>query len=194
VSSVRDLDREVLAEMSMVDIVYTLLKEGNKEPKPFHDLVAEVVKLKGISEKNKLDAMSRLYTEINIDGRFKGVGDNVWGLRSWYPVDQAEEIVITELKKKPKKKKKKAVDDDEYLDDDLEGLDDDDLDDDIDDVDDLDDDVDDDDDDDVDDLDDDVEDLDEDLDESFDDEEDTDLEDQDEDPDESDADDNNLKS
>jgi DNA-directed RNA polymerase subunit delta len=190
VSSVHDLNREELAEMSMVDIVYTLLKEGNKEPKPFQDLVAEVVKLKGISEKNKLDAMSRLYTEINIDGRFKGVGDNVWGLRSWYPVDQAEEIVITELKKKPKKKKKKAVDeDDEYLDDDLEGLDDDDE---IDDVDDLDDDLDEDDDEedeDIDDLDDDVEDLDEDLDESFDDDdEEQDLEDQDEDLDESDGD------
>jgi DNA-directed RNA polymerase subunit delta len=185
VSSIRDLDREVLAEMSMVDIVYTLLKEGNKEPKPFHDLLAEVVKLKGISEGNKLDAMSRLYTEINIDGRFKGVGDNVWGLRSWYPVDQAEEIVITELKKKPKKKK--AVDDDEdFLDDDLEGLDDDD----IDDLDDLDDDLDDidEDDDDIDDLDDDVED---DLDDSFDDdEEDQEIEDEDEDFADSDDDDN----
>jgi DNA-directed RNA polymerase subunit delta len=193
VSSVHDLNREEIAELSMVDIVYTLLKEGNKEPKPFQDLVSQVVKLKGITEKNKLDAMSRLYTEINIDGRFKGVGDNVWGLRSWYPVDQAEEIVITELKKKPKKKKKVVDEDDDYLDADLEALDDDDLDD-VDDIDDLDDDLDEDEEDeDIDDLDDDVEDLDEDLDESFDDEEEPDLEDQDEESEESD-DDDELKS
>jgi DNA-directed RNA polymerase subunit delta len=184
VSSVRDLDREVLVEMSMVDIVYALLKEeGNKEPRAYNDLLAEVVKLKRLSEEDKLDAMSHLYTEINIDGRFKGLGDNVWGLRSWYPVDQAEEIIITDLKKKPKKKKKKKPVDDDF--DDLEGLDDDD---DLDDLDELDDDIedpDDDDDDDDEDVDDDAEEID-DADEDVDDVEevDEDLDDQDDDSDE----------
>ena len=114
--SIRDLDRDILMEMSMVDIVYALLKESNKEPKPYHALLDEVAALKGFTEEQKLEAMPRLYTEINIDGRFNGLGDNVWGLRSWYPVEQVEEIVITELKKKPKKKK--VDDDDDYLDDD----------------------------------------------------------------------------
>lgn len=142
-SSVRDLDKKILAEMSMVDVFFTMLKEGNKQERSFQELTNEVIKLKGTPKDQRVEAMSRLYTEINIDGRFKALGDNVWGLRSWYPVDQAEEIVITDLKKKPKKKKKKkkAVieEDDDFLDDDLEDLEDFD-DDDIDDIDDDDDD------------------------------------------------------
>nr|WP_236838688.1 DNA-directed RNA polymerase subunit delta [Caldalkalibacillus salinus] len=103
----------------MVDIAYHILKENNKEPKPYLEILEEIVEMKGFKGGDKAIAMTRLYTEINIDGRFKPVGDNVWGLRSWYPVEQAEEIVITETKKK-KKKKKKA--DDEFLEEDVEGI------------------------------------------------------------------------
>lgn len=183
-SSVRDLDKKILAEMSMVDVFFTMLKEGNKQERSFQELANEVIKLKGTPKDQKVEAMSRLYTEINIDGRFKALGDNVWGLRSWYPVDQAEEIVITDLKKKPKKKKKKkkAVieEDDDFLDDDLEDLED--FDDDDDDIDDDDDD----DDDDIDDIDDDDDVVDTDIDDDSDvelevDDEAADLDDTDED-------------
>jgi DNA-directed RNA polymerase subunit delta len=162
--SIRDLDREVLLEMSMVDIVFALLKEGNKQPRPYSELIDEVAKIKGFTEKQKLEAMPRLYTEINIDGRFNGLGDNVWGLRSWYPVEQVEEIVITDLKKKPKKKKvKDDLDDDDFLDDDY--LDDEDLDDELvdedDDIDDI---------DDLDEIDEDLDEIDEDITEDLDEE------------------------
>lgn len=161
VSSIRNLDQEVIAELSMVDIVYAILKEGNKEPKSFHDLFQEVAQLKGITVEDKINAMSQLYTEINIDGRFHGLGDNVWGLRSWYSFEQAEEIVITELKKRSKKKKKYADDDEEYDYDYDEETYDDDLDEDLDDDDeDVEDDLDDDDDEDLDDIDDDFDDED----------------------------------
>lgn len=120
--SIRGLELETLSEMAMVDIVFHLLKESNKQPMAFHQILEEVMTLKGIAEKDKIDVMSRLYTEINIDGRFKALGDNVWGLRSWYPVEQAEEIVITDVKKKAKKKRYDDEDDD-YLEDDLDELD-----------------------------------------------------------------------
>ncbi|GAA0358066.1 hypothetical protein GCM10008968_12190 [Bacillus horti] len=110
--SIRDLELETLSEMSMVDIVYHLLKESNKQPMAFHQILDEVMALKGLTDEQKMDVMSRVYTEINIDGRFKALGDNVWGLRSWYPVEQAEEIVITEVKKKSKKKRSDDEDDD----------------------------------------------------------------------------------
>lgn len=145
--SIRDLDREVLVEMSMVDIVYAILKEGPKEPRSFHELLDEVVAIKGFTEEQKLEIMSRLYTEINIDGRFNAMGDNTWGLRAWYPVEQVEEIVITDLKKSKKKRKLADDLDDDYLDDDYivdedeldEDLLDDEIDDDIDEIDDIDD-------------------------------------------------------
>lgn len=149
--SIRSLDREKLAEISMVDLIYTLLKEGPKEPRTFQSLLEEAGSLKGLSKEQLEEIMVKIYTDINIDGRFKSLGDNVWGLKSWYPVEQAEEIVISDVRKRAKRKKK--LDDefaDEFDDEDLllddeeleddEELDDEDLDEDIyDDVDELDD-------------------------------------------------------
>lgn len=170
-SSIRDLEHEKLVEMSIVDITYHLLKESDKQPKHFMELLDEIMRLKEIPMHQREEVMTRLYTEINIDGRFKALGDNVWGLRAWYPVEQAEEIVITEVKKK----KKRYNEDEEYLVeeeledlDDLDELDDEEMDD-IDDLDDFDDDE-----DELEDLDDDLEDLDENL------EDDLDLEDSEE--------------
>lgn len=189
--SIRELELETLSEMAMVDIVYHLLKESNKQPMAFHQLLDEVMALKGIAEQDKLDVMSRLYTEINIDGRFRALGDNVWGLRSWYPVEQAEEIVITDVKKKAKKKRLEDDEDGDYLDEDLDDLDEEDIDDlddldedDLDDYDELDD------LDDLDDIDDDLEEeldddsIDSDLDDDLDEDLDEDLDDLDENEDE----------
>ncbi|MDQ0339384.1 DNA-directed RNA polymerase subunit delta [Caldalkalibacillus uzonensis] len=109
-SALKELDQLTIQEMSVVDIVYQLLKEA-KEPKPFDELFREVAELKGFSEEQSSSVIARLYTEINIDGRFKPVGDNLWGLRSWYPVEQTEEPVMAETRKK---KKKQAPDDDDF--------------------------------------------------------------------------------
>lgn len=115
----QDLDEETLQEMSMVDIVFMLLKEAG-QPLPFDRLYQEAAALKGFSEEEKGHLLARLFTEINVDGRFKSLGDNMWGLRSWYPVDQAEEFFISE----PKRKKKRDLDDDEVDEyDDLDAVD-----------------------------------------------------------------------
>ncbi|WP_245001175.1 DNA-directed RNA polymerase subunit delta [Caldalkalibacillus thermarum] len=113
-SALRELDQLTIQEMSMVDLVYHLLKEA-KEPKPFDTLFEEVIDLKGIADEQRKTLIARLYTEINVDGRFMPVGDNLWGLRSWYPVERTDEPVVAESKKK----KKKHDPDDDYYDDDL---------------------------------------------------------------------------
>lgn len=114
--SIRELDAEVLSEMSMVDLFYHLLKEA-QEPVSFHRLFEEIAELKGF-EADKIH-MARLFTEINIDGRFKALGDHLWGLRSWFPVEQTEEPVMSQSKKSKKKKKnvRTAEDEDIFLDD-----------------------------------------------------------------------------
>lgn len=84
------LDPDKVQEMPMVDIAFLVLKAANT-PFYYRDLMNEVAKLRGLSEDQINDVIAQLYTEINIDGRFACVGNNLWGLKRWYPVDRSEE-------------------------------------------------------------------------------------------------------
>nr|WP_207952324.1 DNA-directed RNA polymerase subunit delta [Paenibacillus turpanensis] len=74
----------------MVDLAFMILKLKN-EPMYYRDLMQEVAKIKGFAEEEMLRVIAQLYTEINIDGRFACVGNNLWGLIRWYPVEKADE-------------------------------------------------------------------------------------------------------
>jgi DNA-directed RNA polymerase subunit delta len=183
--SLKQLTDEQIKEMAMVEVAYELFLDS-KKPYIFSELVEEIASLLGLTKQQVEDKIAQFYTDINIDGRFICVGENMWGLRTWYPYEQIEEEIVptvTPKKKKAKKGAKAELDDDfddieDHLDyDDLDEYDendsDDDEDEDDDDFDDLDE-VDLDDDDDDDDLidDDDEEfDLDEDEDDDLDEEE-----------------------
>lgn len=180
--SLKQLTDEQIKEMAMVEVAYELFEDG-KKPYVFSELVEEIRGLLGLTKQQVEDKIAQFYTDINIDGRFICVGENMWGLRTWYPYEQIEEEIVPVAK--PKKKKSKKADDedldevydelDEDLDydelDDFDDVDEEDEDEDFD-LDDADDDLDDDDDDDL--LDDDEE---YDLDDEDDDEEDEDLDD-----------------
>ena len=150
--SLKQFSKEQVAEMSLIELAYELLVEKN-EPFFFNDLANEIAKVKGASKAEIASKIAQFYTDLNIDGRFTSLGDNRWGLKTWYPVDQVEEEVVHTVKVKKKKKTKKAavVDEDLDLEEDIEDIeedfdDSDDLLDDDDDLDELDDDLDDDDD------------------------------------------------
>lgn len=138
--SVDKFTKEELNEMSLIEIAYELLN-GAKTPYSFNEIVKEVSRLVDLSEDQINDRLAQFYTDINIDGRFLSLGDNRWGLRTWYPVDKSEEDVVTVTKPKKKKAKKAAEDDfddyDDSVEEDYEEFDDDDLDDDVEDEDDL---------------------------------------------------------
>ena len=139
-----DYTKVQLKEMSLLEVAYELLNE-KKQAVPFNELMAEIVSLLGLKKAEANEKMVQFYTDLNIDGRFLCLGDNRWGIRLWYPVDQAEEETVTVIKPRKKKAKKKAakkvvVDDfddveeeeDEELDfDDLDDFDEDDDDDDL---------------------------------------------------------------
>jgi DNA-directed RNA polymerase subunit delta len=94
VSSLSDnLLAEKIAETSMVDLAYQILKEKG-EPLLYLDLLKEIAKLKGFSEEEIEKYIAQLYTDINIDGRFICDGRNLWGLRAWYPTEQATDSAI----------------------------------------------------------------------------------------------------
>jgi len=86
------LDPERIREMPLVDLAFEVLKAANT-PHYYRDLIMEVAKMRGVGEEDINKFIAQVYTEINIDGRFACVGNNVWGLKRWYPVERAEDPV-----------------------------------------------------------------------------------------------------
>ncbi|CAH0345050.1 DNA-directed RNA polymerase subunit delta [Bacillus sp. CECT 9360] len=118
--ALKKYSKEKLSEMSLLEIAYELLAE-KKQPVSFKDLMAQVSKLQGLSDEEINKRISQFYTDLNVDGRFTSLGENRWGLKAWYPVDQIEdEVVHVATKPKKKKKSKKAVVEDIEDEDDLD--------------------------------------------------------------------------
>ncbi|GAD17530.1 DNA-directed RNA polymerase subunit delta [Lentilactobacillus otakiensis] len=138
-------------ELSMIEVAHAILAQRG-DTMPFADLANAVQAYLGDSNKEIRDRLSQFYTDLNIDGSFISLGDNLWGLRTWYPYESIDEATVhtEEDEDRPKRKKRRKVnafladasDDDDvidYDDDDPEDQDDDDFDDDTDDDDDSDD-------------------------------------------------------
>lgn len=85
-----NLTPEEASEMPMVDLAFAVLKARN-EPMYYRDLMQEIANIKGISDDEVMEVIAQLYTEINIDGRFACVGNNLWGLKRWYPVERVDD-------------------------------------------------------------------------------------------------------
>ena len=87
---------EKAKEMPMVDLAFEVLKAANT-PFYYRDLMMEIAKIKGLSEEEITKVIAQLYTEINIDGRFACVGENLWGLKRWYPVEKSDDSVSSAM-------------------------------------------------------------------------------------------------
>lgn len=101
--NLKDLTKEELQEIPMVEIAFEIMTSEGK-PMNYYDLFEKVAEIKGFSEEEKEERLIKLYTDINIDGRFYSIGDNQWGLKKWYPVDQTEEEITTSIRKKKRLK------------------------------------------------------------------------------------------
>nr|MDH3175299.1 DNA-directed RNA polymerase subunit delta [Bacillus pumilus] len=106
--SLKEYSQEQLKHMSLVELAYEIFRDS-KTPITFSELIDEMVRLQGIQKSDLDDRLAQFYTDLNIDGRFISLGDQRWGLRSRYPVDQVEEEVQPAVKTKAKKKKTKAA-------------------------------------------------------------------------------------
>lgn len=109
----RELSRDELIEESFVDLTYAMLEETH-ETKTYAELITEIENLLGLSKEDMKARLVQFYTDMNIDGRFLILGENRWGLREWYPVEQIEEESAPTVKAR---KKKAKVSDDEGFDD-----------------------------------------------------------------------------
>ncbi|EFU43493.1 DNA-directed RNA polymerase delta subunit [Paenibacillus vortex V453] len=107
------IDPEKIQEIPMVDLAFMVLKAANT-PYYYRDLMNEVAKLRGFTEKEINETIAQLYTEINIDGRFACVGTNLWGLKRWYPLEKSEDPIANA--KRPRIINDEDDDDDDFTD------------------------------------------------------------------------------
>ena len=104
-------DGQNKAELSMIEVARAILSDRH-DTMAFSDLLNEVQSFTGKTDEEIRARLAQFYTDLNIDGSFISLGDNVWGLRSWYPIDSIDEAVHLDLEEEegqPKKKKRKKI-------------------------------------------------------------------------------------
>jgi len=98
----------------MIEVARAILElRGRDHEMHFSDLVNEIQNYLGTSNSDIREALPLFYTELNFDGSFISLGDNKWGLRSWYGVDEIDEEIIAleesdDEEVAPKAKKKRV--------------------------------------------------------------------------------------
>ncbi|WP_454265716.1 DNA-directed RNA polymerase subunit delta [Rossellomorea marisflavi] len=125
--SLKQLSKEELRQTAFIELAHAVLKE-RKQALGFKEILDEVTSLTGASKEEVKSRLAQFYTDLNIDGQFLALGDNRWGLREWYPVDQIEEETVPTMKSSAKKKKAKKTDEDDLDLDEFDDLEDEDLD------------------------------------------------------------------
>lgn len=125
------------SELSLIEVARAILKEKG-DPIAFADLVNEIQIYLGRSDEEIRERLPQFYTDVNEDGEFISLGENVWGLRSWYPYESVDEEVNhpEDEEGAPQRKKRKkvnafladAADDDDVIDYNADDPEDDDLD------------------------------------------------------------------
>lgn len=100
------------SELSMIEVAHAIL-EQRSDVMEFSDLVNQIQTYLGKSDSEIRDSLAQFYTDLNIDGSFISLGDNRWGLRSWYAIDSIDEEVNHGIDEEdedtPRKRKRKKV-------------------------------------------------------------------------------------
>ncbi|CAI3271564.1 DNA-directed RNA polymerase subunit delta [Enterococcus cecorum] len=121
-------------ELSMIEVAHAIL-EQREDIMDFTDLVNQIQVFLEKSDLEIRESLAQFYTDLNIDGSFISLGENRWGLRSWYAIDSIDEELNHGLddedeENQPRRKRKKVnafINDDEdaidYNDDDPEDTD-----------------------------------------------------------------------
>ena len=85
----KDVDRN---ELSMIEVAHAIL-EDRGERMAFADIVNEMQKYLNKSDEEIRQRLPQFYTDMNTDGRFISMGENVWALRTWFKFEAVDEEV-----------------------------------------------------------------------------------------------------
>jgi len=95
---IQDYTKEMVDEKSFIDMAYTLLNEKN-DTMNLYDIIDEFKALGHYKDDEIENRIVQFYTDLNTDGRFLNVGENIWGLRDWYSVADIEEKIAPTIQK-----------------------------------------------------------------------------------------------
>lgn len=96
---IQDYTKEMVDEKSFIDMAHTLLEEKGTTMN-LYDIIDEFKALGHYEDNEHLEnRIVQFYTDLNTDGRFLNVGENMWGLRDWYSVDDIEEKIAPTIQK-----------------------------------------------------------------------------------------------
>ncbi|MBL7574203.1 DNA-directed RNA polymerase subunit delta [Staphylococcus saccharolyticus] len=95
---IQDYTKEMVDEKSFIDMAYTLLND-KQTTMNLYDIIDEFKSLGGYEYEDIENRIVQFYTDLNTDGRFLNVGENQWGLRDWYSVDDIEEKIAPTIQK-----------------------------------------------------------------------------------------------
>lgn len=99
-------------ELSMIEVAHAILEQQG-DVMEFSDLANQIQTYLGKSDSEIRDSLAQFYTDLNIDGSFISLGENRWGLRSWYAIDSIDEELSHGLDEDeedtPRKRKRKKV-------------------------------------------------------------------------------------
>lgn len=114
------------SDLSMIEVARAIL-ENKGAAMAFADIVNEIQQYLDKTDQEIREHLPQFYTDLNDDGDFISLGENVWGLRTWYPYDSVDEEVNhpedAEDVKTPKIKRVNAFLDDDEDDDDEDVID-----------------------------------------------------------------------
>lgn len=87
------LEGQNIEELSMIEVAHAILEQNGKEM-AFAEILNAVQDFLKKSDNEIKATIARFYTEMNTDGSFIPLGNNIWALRSWYAIDEIDEEVI----------------------------------------------------------------------------------------------------
>ena len=91
----KQFEGKKLNEIAMIDLAKAILEEKG-EVMTFNDIILTAANYIELTEDEMNERMPQFYTDINVDGEFISLGENSWGLRTWYPIDSINEVLTHE--------------------------------------------------------------------------------------------------
>ena len=89
IMKIQDYTKEMVDEKSFIDMAYTLLNDKGATMN-LYDIIDEFKDLGGY-EFEEIENRSSVLYRLKYRWTFLNVGENQWGLRDWYSVDDIEE-------------------------------------------------------------------------------------------------------